>query len=152
MTCLYIFYIYIPVLERFKSCAWNSPSTLFLGGLIFGRRLIFGGKFLLVIRRAYIRGGLYSGEGLYLGFYGILIWQKSPFRILIWLSKVLRSGQEWLEKLESLKVDKFQYLQYINILFVVQDKENNFNISERIPSKDVFLPIFFSFVVLWNRG
>ena len=42
-----------------KSCTWNSPFTLFVGGLIFG------GKFVLVIRGDYIRGGLY------LGFYGI---------------------------------------------------------------------------------
>ena len=33
---------------------------LIFRGLIFGR-LIFGGKFVLVIRGAYIRGGLYSG-------------------------------------------------------------------------------------------
>ena len=33
MTC-------IPVLERFKSCTWNSPFTLFLGGLIFGKAYI----------------------------------------------------------------------------------------------------------------
>ena len=46
----------MPVLERLKSCTWNSPFTLFLGGLIFGEGLIFGGKFVVVIRGAYILG------------------------------------------------------------------------------------------------
>ena len=39
-------------------------------GLIFGEGLIFGGKFVLVIRGAYIWGA-YIREGLYSGFCGI---------------------------------------------------------------------------------
>ena len=51
--------IYIPVLERFKSCSWDSPFTLFLWGLYSGG-LIFEGKFVLVIRRGLYSGSLYS--------------------------------------------------------------------------------------------
>ena len=46
---------YIPILERFKSCTWNSPFTLFFGGLIFV------GKFVSVIQ-----GGLIFGILRYL--------------------------------------------------------------------------------------
>ena len=46
--------------------------------LIFGG-LIFGGKFVLVIR------GLYSGGGLYSGFYGIEFWIFLLF-FIIWIS------------------------------------------------------------------
>ena len=61
--------MYVNILERFRSCTWNWFFTLFLGGRIFGGGggwLIFGGKLGLVIRWAYIRGGLYFG-GLYFG-------------------------------------------------------------------------------------
>ena len=51
------------------------PFILLLGCLYSGG-LIFGGKFVLVIRGAYIRGGVYSG------FYGI------RFRAFLWSLEV----------------------------------------------------------------
>ena len=43
---------------------------------MFGSGLLFGGKFVLVIRRAYIRRA-YIRRGLYSGFYGIFLSRPS---------------------------------------------------------------------------
>ena len=45
-------------------------GELILGWAYIREGLIFGGKFVLMIRGAYILGGLYQG-GLYSGFYGL---------------------------------------------------------------------------------
>ena len=59
---------YIPALERFRSCTWKSPFTLFLGGLYMGGLYSEGN--LCYWLGGLCSGSLYSG-GLYSEFYGI---------------------------------------------------------------------------------
>ena len=72
-----------PSLGRVKSCTWKSPFTLFSGGLYSGGGLMFGGKFVLVIRGAYI-----WGRGLIFGIsrYDVIFFTKIlNFQLLIFL-------------------------------------------------------------------